>query len=335
MKKVIITGGAGYIGSHTAVALHSAGFTPIIIDNLSNSSEYNIIGISKLINYSVKWYNIDCLEYEKLYEIFKKEQEIIGVIHFAAFKSIKESIKKPKKYFENNIGSLKNIISIMEILNIKNLLFSSSCTVYGEPKHIPVEENADFKAPLSPYSETKQICEKMLEKTDLNTISLRFFNPIGNHSSNLIGDCSKSESNNLVPLIAQAAVGKRKFITVNGDNYNTSDGSCIRDFINVIDLSNAHIYALEYLIKNQIKKIFNIGTGKGISVLEIIKYFEKSNNLKINYKIGPRRSGDVEAIFANVEAAKKELKWNTQVSIEDSMKTAFSWEETIYNQNIS
>jgi len=327
MKKIIVTGGAGYIGSHTVVELFNSGFTPIIIDNLCNSSIKNIEGISKIIGEDIKWYNINCCNQIDVDEVFKKEVRIDGVIHFAAFKSVEESVRNPEKYHKNNIGSLEVILQSMKNNDVQNIIFSSSCTVYGSPDILPVTENAPFKKAESPYGETKQLCEKILEKDICNSISLRYFNPIGSHSSSLIGDCSADKPTNLVPILTEVAIGKREKITVFGNNYNTPDGTCIRDYIHVVDLVKSHVKAMDFLSNNPGKHAFNVGTGIGISVLDAIKSFEQTNKLIINYTIGPRRDGDIEKIYANNILVKETLGWEEQETLEESMKSAWDWEK--------
>ena len=328
MKKIIITGGAGYIGSHTVVELYKSGFTPIIIDNLCNSSIKNIEGISKVLRQEIKWHNVDCTNQKSIDLVFEKEKNIEGVIHFAAYKSVEESVKEPQKYHENNIGSLEVILESMRKNNVKNIIFSSSCTVYGSPDILPVTEDIPFKKAESPYGETKQLCEKLLEKDSCNSISLRYFNPIGSHSSSLIGDCSTDKPTNLVPILTEVAIGKRKQITVFGYDYNTPDGSCIRDYIHVVDLANSHVKALNYLIENSGKHAFNVGTGIGISVLEAIQSFEQANNLKINYKVGERRDGDIEQIFSDGTQVKEKLNWEANQTLKQAMIDAWNWEKT-------
>ena len=328
MKKIIVTGGAGYIGSHTVVELYKSGFTPIIIDNLCNSSIKNIEGISKVLRQEIKWHNVDCTNQKSIDLVFEKEKNIEGVIHFAAYKSVEESVKEPQKYHENNIGSLEVILESMRKNNVKNIIFSSSCTVYGSPDILPVTEDIPFKKAESPYGETKQLCEKLLEKDSCNSISLRYFNPIGSHSSSLIGDCSTDKPTNLVPILTEVAIGKREQITVFGYDYNTPDGSCIRDYIHVVDLANSHVKALNYLIENSGKHAFNVGTGIGISVLEAIQSFEQANNLKINYKVGERRDGDIEQIFSDGTQVKEKLNWEAKQTLKQAMKDAWNWEKT-------
>ena len=327
MKKVLVTGGAGYIGSHTIVELITAGYTPIIVDNLCNTSTHNIDGIEKIINKSVKWHNVDCTDKEAMNKVFTEQGEVEAVIHFAGYKAVEESVQNPQKYYDNNMGSLKVVLKCMQENDVKNIIFSSSCTVYGMPDVLPVDENSPFKKAESPYGESKQICEKMLESDNSNSVSLRYFNPIGSHPSGLIGDCSADKPSNLVPIITEVAIGKRKKITVFGDDYNTPDGTCIRDYIHVVDLAKSHVLAMDFLIKNLGKHAFNVGTGIGVSVLDAIKSFEKTNNLKINYSIGPRRSGDIEQIYANGSLVKTKLGWEPKESLEQAMKSVWNWKK--------
>ena len=250
MTKILVTGGAGYIGSHTLVELSANNFEPIIVDNLCNTSIQNIKGAEKIIGKHIPFYNVDCTNEEALNDVFEHEKNIQGVIHFAAYKSVEESIREPEKYHSNNIGSLQVLLNVMKKHKVENIIFSSSCTVYGSPDVLPVSESTPFKKAESPYGETKQLCEELLNKTDISGVSLRYFNPIGSHESGLIGDCSFDKASNLVPIITETAIGIREQITVFGDDYNTKDGTCLRDYIHVIDLANAHIKALEYVMKN-------------------------------------------------------------------------------------
>ena len=324
-QKILITGGAGYIGSHTCVELYHAGYIPIIVDNLCNTSIDNIKGIEKIISYKIRWYNINCCDINAMEKIFEVEK-IIAVIHFAAFKSVEESVVNPEKYFTNNLKSLEVVLDCMSKYDVSNIIFSSSCTVYGTPENLPVNENEKFKTAESPYGETKQLGEKLLENADNNSISLRYFNPIGSHSSSLIGDCSADKPANLVPIITETAIGKRHEITIYGDDYNTYDGTAVRDYIHVEDLAIAHVSATRYIIKNSGKHAFNVGTGKGTSVLEAIKSFEKTNNIVLNYKIGERRKGDIEKIYADPKFIKDKLGWEAKKTLDDAMKSAWEWE---------
>ncbi|MBT5274319.1 MAG: UDP-glucose 4-epimerase GalE [Flavobacteriales bacterium] len=327
MKKILVTGGAGYIGSHTVVELINAGYTPIIIDNLCNTSTQNIEGIEKIIGNKIKWHNTDCTDKVGMDNVFAEEGTIEGAIHFAAYKAVEESVQNPQKYYDNNMGSLKVLLECMRKNKVKNIIFSSSCTVYGMPDVLPVTEDAPFKKAESPYGETKQICEGMLKDDTCNSVALRYFNPIGSHSSSLIGDCSADKPSNLVPIITEVAIGKREKITVFGDDYNTPDGTCIRDYIHVVDLAKSHVLAMDFLINNPGKHAFNVGTGIGVSVLDAVKAFEKTNNLSINYSIGPRRDGDIEQIYANGSLVKAKLGWKAKESLEKAMKSAWDWEK--------
>jgi UDP-glucose 4-epimerase len=327
MKKILVTGGAGYIGSHTVVELIAAGYTPIIVDNLCNTSTQNLDGIEKIVGKKVKWHNTDCTDKIAMDKVFTEEGKIEGAIHFAAYKAVEESVQNPQKYYDNNMGSLEVVLQCMQENEVKNIIFSSSCTVYGMPDVLPVDEDAPFKKAESPYGETKQICEKMLEEDTCNSVALRYFNPIGSHSSALIGDCSADRPSNLVPIITETAIGKREKITVFGNDYNTHDGTCIRDYIHVLDLAKSHVLAMNFVLNNPGKHAFNVGTGIGVSVLDVIKAFEKSNNLKVNYSIGPRRSGDIEQIYANGSFVKNKLGWEAKETLEQSMKSAWEWEK--------
>jgi len=327
MNKILVTGGAGYIGSHTVVELINAGYTPIIIDNLCNTSTQNIEGIEKIIGNKIKWHNTDCTDKVGMDNVFAEEGTIEGAIHFAAYKAVEESVQNPQKYYDNNMGSLKVLLECMRKNKVKNIIFSSSCTVYGMPDVLPVTEDAPFKKAESPYGETKQICEGMLKDDTCNSVALRYFNPIGSHSSSLIGDCSADKPSNLVPIITEVAIGKREKITVFGDDYNTPDGTCIRDYIHVVDLAKSHVLAMDFLINNPGKHAFNVGTGIGVSVLDAVKAFEKTNNLSINYSIGPRRDGDIEQIYANGSLVKAKLGWEAKETLEQAMKSAWDWEK--------
>jgi UDP-glucose 4-epimerase len=327
MTKILVTGGAGYIGSHTLVELSANNFEPIIVDNLCNTSTQNIQGAEKIIGKSIPFYNVDCTDENALNEVFEQEKNIEGAIHFAAFKSVEESVREPQKYHSNNIGSLQVLLNVMKKHNVENIIFSSSCTVYGSPDILPVSENAPFKKAESPYGETKQLCEELLNDTKISSISLRYFNPIGSHESGVIGDCSSDKASNLVPIITETAIGKREQITVFGNDYNTPDGTCLRDYIHVVDLANAHVKALQYVMRNKGKSAFNIGTGNGVSVLEAIHIFEKVNNIRVDYKIGPRRAGDVEQIYSDNTLSTNELQWKAEKTLDTAMLSAWKWEQ--------
>jgi len=330
MKRIniLITGGAGYIGSHTVVELFKSGYRPIIVDNFSNSSIKNIEGIEKIIKNKITFYELDCTNEAQMNELFKKEVNIKALIHFAAFKAVEESVNEPKKYYDNNIGSLEVILSMMKKYELDNIIFSSSACVYGIPDILPVNELAPFKKAESPYGETKQLCEKLIDEVDLNSISLRYFNPVGSHETCLIGDCSADKPNNLVPIICEVVSGKRDSMQIFGNDYNTIDGTCVRDYIHVVDLAKAHVAALNHILKSQtLKTAYNIGVGKGVSVQEVVDSFEKVNDIKISYKIGPRRTGDVEEIYSDNSKINDELSWSPVMSFESALKTAWVWEK--------
>lgn len=333
MKKILVTGGAGFIGSHTVVELDKAGFTPIILDDFSNSLKSVIDGIERIIEKPVKYHEVNCTNREAVRKVFDAEGEITAAIHFAAFKAVGESVAEPVKYYQNNIGSLSTLIEVMREKGCKHLVFSSSCTVYGEPDSLPVTEECALKPSSSPYGYTKQVGEQLLRDlansgNGFKSILLRYFNPIGAHPSGHIGELPLGTPNNLVPYITQTAAGIRQELTVFGDDYNTSDGTCIRDYIHVIDLARAHVQALEYLeaMPENIDAI-NLGTGQGQTVLEVIKAFEAVSGITLNYKIGPRREGDVEKIFAGAQKAWDTMAWKTELSLEDALRDAWKWQQ--------
>ena len=327
-KNILITGGAGYIGSHTVIELYNSGYRPIIVDNFSNSSIKNIEGIEQIIKDKVAFYKFDCTDINQMNQLFKLENNIEAVIHFAAFKAVEESVREPKKYYDNNIGSLKIILSMMKKYELDNIVFSSSACVYGIPEILPVSELAPFKKAESPYGETKQLCEKLIDGADINSISLRYFNPVGSHETCLIGDCSVDKPNNLVPIMCEVASGKRDSMQIFGNDYKTIDGTCVRDYIHVVDLAKAHVAALNHILNcKKIKTAYNIGVGKGVSVQEVVDSFEKVDDIKISYKIGPRRAGDVEEIYSDNTKINKELNWFPVMSFESALKTAWIWEK--------
>ena len=327
-KDILVTGGAGYIGSHTLVELYNSGYRPIVVDNLSNSSITNIKGAEQIIKTKIDFYIVDCTDFDQMDRLFKEQKNIDAVIHFAAYKSVEESVRQPNKYFSNNIGSLEILIDLMNKFNVNNIIFSSSCTVYGTPEVLPVNELEPFGKAESPYGETKQLCEKLIEESGINSISLRYFNPVGSHPSILIGDCSADKPNNLVPIICEVASGKRKSMQIFGNDYNTQDGTCIRDYIHVVDLAKAHVMAVNHILNNtKIKTAYNLGVGKGVSVQQVIDSFEKVNNLKISYKLGPRRAGDVEKIYSDNTKINEELGWFPVMSFESALETAWNWEK--------
>ena len=332
MKKILVTGGCGYIGAHTIVDLIENGFETICVDNNSRSTAALLLGVKKITGKEVKNYKVDICNYDDTFAIFQENTDIEGIIHFAAYKSVGESVKLPLMYFENNLSSLINILKCVKEFNIANFIFSSSCTVYGAPDEIPVTENSPLKPAESPYGATKQMGEDIVKEVanpENNSILLRYFNPVGAHPSVLIGELPLGKPENLVPAITQTAIGKIKQMKVYGDDYPTRDGSCVRDYIHVSDIAHAHTLALQYLIdkKNSAPcEVFNLGSGNGVTVLEAIKSFEKVSGVKLNYEIGPRRPGDVIAVYANNELAKKALGWNPAYTLDEMMETAWKWE---------
>jgi len=339
MKKILVTGGAGFIGSHTVVELHNAGYEPIIVDNFDNSSPSALEGINKITGKEFVFYKGDCND-KNVFETIFKEHKIEGVIHFAANKAVGESVKDPLKYYHNNLNSLINLLYSMLANGVNNLVFSSSCTVYGQPEQLPVTENASVKPPESPYGNTKQISEEVIKDTcnaqsHFRAISLRYFNPIGAHESAEIGELPLGVPGNLVPFITQTAVGIREKLAVFGNDYNSPDGSCVRDYIHVVDLAKAHIKAFELLNKKQEGHydFFNIGTGKGSTVLEVVKTFEKVSGQKLNYFIAPRRAGDVEKVYAAVDKSVNVLGWKTEFDLERALIDAWRWQEKLQKQN--
>lgn len=335
---VIVTGGAGYIGSHTVVELSQAGFKPVILDDFRNSKPWIIDRINEICGETIPNHIVDCQNETAVFEAMSAYQNIIGVIHFAADKAVGESVEHPVKYYQNNVGSLCVMLTVMEKLNVHDLVFSSSCTVYGEAEDPEVTENTPIRSAASPYGDTKITCEKIIQFTAASTTKLkatllRYFNPIGAHPSAKIGELPQGVPNNLMPYITQTAKGIREKLTVFGDDYNTPDGTNIRDYIHVVDLAKAHVKALEYLMgqKGNCAEAFNLGTGKGSSVLELIHAFEQVNEIKLNYVIGDRRPGDVPMIFANPKKAKDVLKWECEYSISDAVKHAWNWELGLNN----
>jgi len=330
--KIIVTGGTGFIGSHTVVELINSNYEPIIIDNFSNSKEWIVKRIEKITNKKITYYKADCADKNALEEIFKKEKNIEGIIHFAGYKAVGESVENPLKYYDNNLNSSISILKMMKKFNIKNLIFSSSATVYGDVEKNPITEKFPIKEATNPYGHTKIIIEDIIKNTVkspqiLNAISLRYFNPIGAHPSGLIGELPLGIPNNLAPYILKVATNELKQLTIYGDDYNTEDGTCIRDYIHVVDLAKAHISALNHLTKQKDNYIdvFNVGTGKGTSVLEMVKLFEKATNIKIPYTIGQRRAGDIEACFADNTKIVKTLNWAPNYSVEDAFKHSWNW----------
>jgi UDP-glucose 4-epimerase len=333
MKKILVTGGCGYIGSHTIVDLLENGFEVVSIDDNSRSTEYLFSGIEKITGHKIKNYKVNLCDYNDTAAVFAENMDIVGVIHFAAFKSVSESVDKPLLYFENNLTSLVNLLKCVDEFGIQNFVFSSSCTVYGNPDVIPVTEQTATKPAESPYGLTKQMGEQIITEFakvhECKSILLRYFNPVGAHPSNLIGELPIGRPANLVPAITQTAIGKLPEMQVYGSDYDTRDGSCLRDYIHVSDIAHAHTLSLQYLLAEKNKTncdVFNLGSGNGVTVLEAIKAFEKVSGQKLNYAIGPRRSGDVIAIYANNELAVKELGWQIKFGLEEMMQTAWQWE---------
>ena len=333
-KKVLLTGGAGYIGSHTAVELIQQGFEVTLLDNLSRSEKRIVDGIEKITGQRVSFHQGDCSNSAFLDSVFETNQ-INSVIHFAAYKSVNESVEQPLLYYQNNVGSMTALLKAMAKFHVNEIIFSSSCTVYGEPDQIPVDESAPFKKAESAYGATKQMCERILEdciqaSQPLRSVSLRYFNPVGAHPSALIGELPIGTPSNLVPYVTQTAAGIRQKLTVFGNDYNTLDGSCVRDFIHVVDLAKAHVTALQKIntLQNRIE-VFNLGTGIGVTVLDLVKRFIKTTGIPLNYEVGPRRAGDVEKIYADPAKAANMLGWRTQLSLEDSLLHAWQWEKQI------
>lgn len=335
--KILVTGGTGFIGSHTVVELQQSGFDVVIADNLCNSLKSVIYSIEKITGKLPEFEQTDLTSISETKKLFELHPDIQGVIHFAALKAVGESVEKPLLYYKNNIFSLVNLLEIMHQRNISSLVFSSSCTVYGQPEKLPVNENSPILPALSPYGNTKQICEEIISdntlSTGLNAILLRYFNPIGAHETALIGELPLGVPNNLVPFITQTAIGKRKELKVYGNDYNTSDGTCIRDYIHVVDLSKAHVLALKRLTekKNPEKReFFNLGTGKGYSVLEVIQSFEKVSGIKLPYSVVERRRGDIEQIWAGTSLANDVLQWKAEKNLDEMMLSAWNWEKYLH-----
>jgi UDP-glucose 4-epimerase len=335
--KILVTGGTGYIGSHTVVELIEQGFETVIVDDLSNSSANVIDNIEKITGIRPAFEQFNISDTIKTDAFFQKNSDILAIIHFAAYKAVGESVQKPLEYYHNNLVSLINLLNCQLKYKIDNMVFSSSCTVYGQPDMLPVTESTPRKDAESPYGNTKRVSEDILSDTikaypHIKGIALRYFNPIGAHPSALIGELPLGVPQNLVPFITQSAAGVRGPLSVFGNDYNTPDGSAIRDYINVVDLAKAHVIAIERLLDNKHKnnfEIFNLGTGKGLSVLEIVNAFIKSTRVNFNYKIVDRRAGDVEKIWADTTLANNELGWKAETSIEDTLISAWEWEKRI------
>lgn len=339
---ILVTGGMGYIGSHTTVELLEAGYDVTIVDDLSNSNPAVLDGIEKITGQRPTFYQKSCNDLDAMEEIFAKEKNISGIIHFAASKAVGESVQKPLLYYRNNIVSLLNMLEMMEKHDVKGIVFSSSCTVYGQPKQLPVTESAPILPATSPYGNTKQINEEIIADAihagvPYKAVILRYFNPIGGHESAIIGELPTGVPQNLIPYLTQAAAGVRKELTVFGDDYDTPDGSCIRDYIDVVDLARAHVRAVERMLNNESKEqveYFNIGTGHGVSVLELIHTFEKATGVKVPHKIGPRREGDIEQVWADPTHANKVLGWKAVKPLDETLRNAWKWQLKIRDQQM-
>lgn len=336
MAKILVTGGSGYIGSHTLADLIKNGYEVISVDNNSRSNPIILEGVEKITGTKIKNYKVDLCNYDDTFAIFQENEDIEGIIHFAAYKAVGESVQFPLMYFENNLVSLINLLKCVQEFKTPYFVFSSSCTVYGNPDETPVTESTVAKPAESPYGYTKQMSEQIINEfaktTDTRFILLRYFNPVGAHPTNLIGEMPIGRPQNLVPAITQTAIGKLPKMTVFGKDYDTRDGSCVRDFIHVSDIAHAHTLSLDHLKTNPkapASQVFNLGTGIGVTVLEAIAAFEKVSGQKLNYEIGPRREGDVVAIYANNNAAREILNWHPEYNLEDMMSTAWKWEKRL------
>lgn len=334
-SRILITGGAGYIGAHTVVELHNAGFETVIVDNLSRCDDTQLKGMEKITGERPNFHQGDCLDHNFLRQVFRAQGPISGVIHFAAYKAVGESVEKPLDYYRNNLGSLLTVMEVMKEFNVADLIFSSSCTVYGQPDQIPVSETAPFKRAESPYGATKQMCERILEDAHLTgyrIVSLRYFNPIGAHPSGNMGELPIGVPSNLVPFITQTAIGKREKLTVFGNDYTTPDGYNIRDFIHVVDVASAHVKAIEFLQKQSNAKgyeVFNLGTGEGVSVMQLIQKFQQVTGVKLNYAVGKRRPGDIEKVYADPSKIMQALNWKARYSIEEGLLHSWNWEKKL------
>lgn len=340
-QKILVTGGTGYIGSHTTVELINAGYEVVIIDNLSNSEISVLDGIEAITGVRPAFVEGDCTDLDTLRRLFLDHPGIKGIINFAASKAVGESVQKPLLYYRNNLNTLINLLELMPEFEVEGIVFSSSCTVYGEPDVNPIDETAPIKPATSPYGNTKQISEEIITDfiasgAPIKSIILRYFNPVGAHPTALIGELPRGVPQNLVPYLTQAAAGIRKELTVFGDDYDTPDGSCIRDYIDVVDLAKAHVVAMKRMLDKHDTdaiEIFNLGTGCGVSVLELIASFERSTGVKVPYKIGARRAGDIEKIWANPEKANTVLGWKAEVPIDETMRNAWAWQCRIQEKN--
>lgn len=343
-RRILVTGGTGFIGSHTTVELQQAGYDVVIVDNLSNSKADVVDGIEQITGIRPEFEKVDCCDLENLEKVFQKYPGVEGIIHFAASKAVGESVEKPLKYYENNILSLINLLKLMPKYNVKGIIFSSSCTVYGQPdpKDLPVTEQAPIKKAESPYGNTKQINEEIIEDfsksgAPISAILLRYFNPIGSHPSAIIGEMPNGVPANLIPYLTQTAIGIRPVLKVFGDDYDTPDGSCIRDYIYVVDLAKAHVAAMARILDGKNTdpvEIYNVGTGRGVSVLELIHTFEKVTGVKLNYEIAPRRAGDIEKVWGNVDKANKVLGWKAVHTLDEALLSAWNWQKKLRERGI-
>ncbi|MDR1342598.1 MAG: UDP-glucose 4-epimerase GalE [Prevotellaceae bacterium] len=337
MQKILVTGGTGYIGSHTVVELQNAGFQVVIVDNLSNSSAEVVDGIARITGIRPDFEQLDCLDCEGLDKLLAKYKDVAAIIHFAASKAVGESVQKPLLYYRNNLVSLVNLLELMPRHGVENIVFSSSCTVYGQPDFLPVTEQAPRKPAESPYGNTKQICEDIVNDTvhsgtKIRSILLRYFNPIGAHPSAEIGELPLGVPQNLIPFVTQTAAGIRPKLSVFGNDYSTPDGSCIRDYINVVDLAKAHVIAAQRMLTGKSKspvETFNLGTGRGVSVLEVVNTFEKVTGVKLSYEIVGRRAGDIEQIWADPTYANAELGWQAKETLENTLASAWKWQQKL------
>lgn len=336
---ILVTGGTGFIGSHTTVELIQNGYDVVIVDNLSNSNASVVDGIEKITGVRPEFEKVDCCDYAAMENVFEKHKGISGIIHFAASKAVGESVQKPLLYYRNNINSLINLLELMPKHGVKGIIFSSSCTVYGQPsaENLPVTEEAPMQKALSPYGNTKQVNEEIIQDyihsgAPIKSIILRYFNPIGSHPSALIGELPNGVPMNLIPFVTQTAIGIRKELKIFGNDYNTPDGTCIRDYIDIMDLAKAHVKAMERILNENGTdpvEVFNIGTGKGLSTLQIVEGFEKATGVKLNWHYAPRREGDIEKVWANPHKANTVLGWKASVDIEDTLRSAWKWQQKL------
>lgn len=338
-ETILVTGGTGFIGSHTTVELIQNGYDVVIVDNLSNSNASVVDGIEKITGVRPEFEKVDCCDYAAMENVFEKHKGISGIIHFAASKAVGESVQKPLLYYRNNINSLINLLELMPKHGVKGIIFSSSCTVYGQPsaENLPVTEEAPMQKALSPYGNTKQVNEEIIQDyihsgAPIKSIILRYFNPIGSHPSALIGELPNGVPMNLIPFVTQTAIGIRKELKIFGNDYNTPDGTCIRDYIDIMDLAKAHVKAMERILNENGTdpvEVFNIGTGNGLSTLQIVEGFEKATGVKLNWHYAPRREGDIEKVWANPHKANTVLGWKASVEIEDTLRSAWKWQQKL------